>query len=440
MKKITQFSLCFASFLSLTPCFAQTAEVAQNPFQETLSGVNTYDALYPLYVVECAGTQVKKKNGTPGGPFGHVLVYLKDVCRDTTVDYPKVRKCAPGEKDLSTPNGGMALSLDQKYINTRFIATDGLDLVLNGNLNEQGTLDQAEMNKVTEAIIASGATRGIKISDAAAKAKPANMSLDEYIASSALSTGTALRFGRNIRCVSIPINEAMLDSAINWVNTQNDPLVTGKEEYHWGLFDECVHFSHNVIAAMGIGDHVNPTEKPLVEAAEFSSIIWRPWSPMFHVPMNDIISTEENAGEAKIPSALVLYNNKKELAKFNQFGRFAATDGAIIWSANAHANNEVYDTHATPLFLELPILQPREKKMEHALASPSATMLSDNLAAYRTRLEDVMNNQPSYDELLHAHGDLNTPEFKEFYLRYASILKQMDMDLIARQARLSPRE
>jgi hypothetical protein len=212
-----------------------------NPYQELAQKSYPYDLLYPLYAIECGVTQYNKIKDTggvkanKGGSFGHSVIYLKNVCRDTSVDYPKIRKCAPGEKDLSSPEGGMTLSLDKNFLNTRYIPTDGLDMMLNGVSEDDQALTAAQEDATVQKLLASGAARGIKLTKAVADQIPAGMSDEEWALRNVVSSSFAIRFGRNSRCVSTPINEKMLDAAIDWVNIQNEPFVTGKKQYHWSM-------------------------------------------------------------------------------------------------------------------------------------------------------------------------------------------------------------
>jgi len=410
----------------------------QNPYQELSAKTHPYDQLYPLYAVECSGTKYDKIGEAPGGSFGHSLVFLKDVCRDTSVNYPKIRRCAPGEKDLSTPLGGTTLSLDKNFINTRYIATDGFEMMMNGNLSDSDPLDVSQQNATVDAVVSSGAARGVIMNKKTTAAKPEQMSDEEWVARNLVSSSFALRFGRNLRCVSIPVNGAMLDAAIDWVNTQNEPFVSREKDYNWGTTDECAHFAHNILASMGIGNFAKTSENLFYQIFAFSSIVWKPWNPILQIPMNEVLSSEERTGESNIETAEEVYANADQLSRFKKYGRLASTEGVLMWAANAHTyENSLFHTGAKPTFLDIPLLQPRAKKLERVLSTPSKTELDANLTAYRERLEATIQSEKPIDQLVLSRLDLSrNEEFKEFYSQYVSYLKDLDAAIVQKQGQL----
>jgi hypothetical protein len=109
-----------------------------------------------------------------------------------------------------------------------------------------------------------------------------------------------------------------------------------------------------------------------------------------------------------------------------------------MWAANAHTyENSLFHTGAKPTFLDIPLLQPRAKKLERVLSTPSKTELDANLTAYRERLEATIQSEKPIDQLVLSRLDLSrNEEFKEFYSQYVSYLKDLDAAIVQKQGQL----
>jgi hypothetical protein len=386
----------------------------------------SYDSLYPLYAIECSGTGAQKLSDPKKAlDVGHALIYLKGVCRDETVNYPKIRKCYPGEKDLNSPDAGTTLSLDDNFVNTRYIAIDGFSMTMNGAVSEQSALTEENANAAVKALLQSGATRGIQFNAKTESRKPLGMSDEEWVARDLLSTSYAVRFGRSNRCVVMPINETMLDAAVSWVNVQNEPYVTGKTEFKWSYTNTCAHFTHDVLAAMGIGEFVKPYSNTAGEIYAISSVVWKPWHPHVELPMNEILSSEEHANDSEIPSAEAMFANANELKAFDRFNRIPTSDGVLIWSTDIHQfDNELYQTIENPILLDVPLFHPRKNKLSSDLANPVKTELATNLKAYLSKIKNALSRQSSYQSIVAMNPILDSEAFHEFYQRYILFLNQ----------------
>src|SRR5262245_33254648 len=85
----------------------------------------TYDQVYPYYVEACTLSQIKEKVGgkvKAGGIAGHMVLYLKGVCRDTHAAYPQLRVCEGGPKgDMTDPDSGTFISVDKQFRNVNWV-------------------------------------------------------------------------------------------------------------------------------------------------------------------------------------------------------------------------------------------------------------------------------------------------------------------------------
>lgn len=171
-----------------------------------LAAPATYDQIYPYYAEFCAVTQLKPLVGTNGGGTGgHGVLFLKGVCRDKSAGYPRLKLCEEGSIDLSNPEAGTSISVDQIFQNVNWIALDGKDLLITGNLTEDKRLDQATQEKLITHVMSLDLFRGVKIHPEYMKDKPKGMTDDEYTVRQTLATEFALNFGRNVYCARLPI-------------------------------------------------------------------------------------------------------------------------------------------------------------------------------------------------------------------------------------------
>ncbi len=108
----------------------------------------SYNSLYPWYAEFCAVSEISKKPGfgaeiVPGGPGGHSILYLNGVCRDQDAHYPVVALCGPGDPK---PGQGVGLSVNDHYANANWIATEGRDFVMHGDLAPGEPVDKSQLS------------------------------------------------------------------------------------------------------------------------------------------------------------------------------------------------------------------------------------------------------------------------------------------------------
>jgi hypothetical protein len=249
-----------------------------------------------------------------------------------------------------------------------------------------------------------------------------------------VSSSFALRFGRSLDCLVRPITEKGLENGARWVNEQNEPFVSGKKVYHWnGISDNCVHFAHNVLAALGIGSSVGVGGSLIRQAIDFTSLAWRFWKPLLAIPENDVLSRAK-IGQKKLPVAEDVFFSDSQRNAFERFGALPSSEGVLLFSVAAFSdNNTVFNTGATRKFLEAPFLANRSKQFVKLLEAPAYTDLRANLEDAQKQLEDVLKRQRPLDEVVGEDRSLDTPEFRSFYAAYTEKLRS---DLKALEERL----
>jgi hypothetical protein len=386
-----------------------------------------YDKVFPYYTIECAVTQLHKKGEAPGGIGGHALLYMKGVCRDTSVDYPKVKMCDPGSVDLTNKNSGVAASVDKIFMNTRYVAIDGKDFMFHGNLKPDEPLNEETFNRSVLAVTQSGAAKGIKLHPDTQAGKPEGMSEEEYISRVGADTDYAIQFGRETTCVRIPMNEAQMHAEVDKINELNEPFVSGKKVYNWTAFtDSCVDFTHNVLAAAGIRTAVSTGSSLLRQTFDFATL-------HFQVPSNDVLAQAEWVNKFQnIRSAEDIYQDDSQREAFLRFGKLPQTGGAVMERVPMHLyGNDLYLPANGSMMLDIPIFKPRHHKLEKMLSDPLTTDIVASLVAYQAQLQRVKSERKP----IASDAD---PEFAGFAAKYNQWIDEAIHETDEKLAIISP--
>jgi hypothetical protein len=367
-----------------------------------------FDKLFPYYTVECSESR-GLKNATPKvdandqaiigsdgnpemnsaeeyGAFGHAVMYLKGVCRDTSVTYPKVKMCDPSQVDLANPNSGVGISIDKIFANTKFLVVDGKDAIFSGNLRPDQPLNRTTFNAAVNDVIASGAIDGITIHNPDMKDKPAGMSDEDWmnrqVASSGADTDFALQFARESSCVKIPMDKARMQAEVDEANKENEPYTLHGKVNNWaGASNSCVDFTHNILAAAGFGKEVWHNGSPFVQALALLTFT-------IVIPRNETVRTLDKTNQVgKISTAEEVYNNPTLRKDFDKFGSLAET-GGIFEKIPFHSyENSLYTEASGAEQIG------GKKKMAHMMANPAYTDLTANLDRLRAQLVKVQQER-----------------------------------------------
>jgi hypothetical protein len=365
------------------------AEVSDpiSPDQNTAGPEPLFDKVFPYYTMECSLTQWEPAQGAPGGHGGHVLIYLKGVCRDQSIPYPKIKMCDEGT-DLGDPNSGVTLSADKILENTEYIATDGQQFLFHGDLKPGQVVDEASLLSTREAVVKSGAARGIKIHPEFLANKPAGMSDEEYIAKIGADTDYAISIAREASCVRIPMNRAQVQAEVDFVNSSNEPYVSGKKIFYWnGPGNNCTNFTHDVLAAAGIRKYVARTHNKLLG-------IWNILTMRIQVPRNETLKSEETVNKvSKIGTAEEVFNDEDSREIFEKLGTLPETGGLFQIVPMDLAGNQLYKLAPGAMMLDTPLIQNRHKDLKKVETDADYTDLATNIKRVRDRLVEVQQKR-----------------------------------------------
>jgi len=401
------------------------------------AGHASYDSIFPYYTVQCSFSKERKTDGYSSSFMGHTVLYIKGACRDKSVPYPKLKLCDPGT-DLTKKSSGVALSVEKIVSNSQYVATDGVDFLLNGSSLPDEPLTIDSIKNTVNAVLASGSLNGLKIHDKYLRKKPTDASVAEYLAWIGVGTDFAVSFGRDSTCARIPMTQSQIQAEVNYVNDTNEPYVTGAQEFSWSAVgDNCAHFTHDVLAAGGIR-----TEIP--RSSSMGRVIYNFVSLHWEIPTNDVLKDLEFANDlTQIRSAEEVFNDHDEREIFNKLGTLPRL-GATIEEIPMHLfENNVYKANSpTTFLLDFPVVDNRGRKFDALEKDPAYTNVADNLQRTLTRLQEIQTQTkgsptptPSSTPSPAASG--SNAELAEFSTRYNAWIDQSIVDIQTRLAKIA---
>ncbi|UCE87206.1 MAG: hypothetical protein JSU66_05625, partial [Deltaproteobacteria bacterium] len=335
-----------------------------------------YERLFPYYVELCAVTQIRPLGKPPGGSPGHAVMYVKGACQDPAAPFPTLVLCPGNVTDAAKPSHGAGISVNKAFKNVNWVATPGKRLFLHGNLEPSERLTQARFDAAVRDALERGVFRGVEIhrSDDA----PA-LEMATFVARDSIGTDFALRYGRSVFCMRLPITRAMVGAVMDYLNELNREYATGEADYNWsGYSDNCAHTLHNALAAAGIW---KPKGVGLIKIRQF-----------FHmaVPANEFVDLAALALESPLDDFSGIYRNELQRQTFLEQGWLPMQPGAMLKTLPVHTENDLYDTRFRLLVLESPFRTGETKRAQRLLGDARHTELRANLGWFRSRYDAIL--------------------------------------------------
>ncbi len=292
-----------------------------------------YARLYPYYAELCALSEARKKPGFGArfrsGRGGHSLLYLNGVCRDQGAGYPTLRLC---ESDLQAASSGASISANSHYRNANWVAAEGRDFVFQGLLAPGEKLTRAGYERTQCHAKEMGLLDGVEFHERLFRGKPPGMSKRDYMYEISVATDYAVRFGRDVYRVRVPLDRARMGRLVDCLNGLNELYRDGRKEYRWRLFnDNCSHVAHNALSAAGI---------------------WRPWPTgqffataafNFPVPKNEFVDLVLRTNDLPIEDPEAIYEDEIARWLLLEHDTLPTAPGALAAADRAIEDNAVYD-------------------------------------------------------------------------------------------------
>ena len=383
-----------------------------------LAEVTVYDQLYPTYAEVCAVTAEKPKGGSASGAGGHAVLYLKGACRDTSVGYPRLRPCQPGEKDPNDSESGTGISVDEVFRNVNWMAIDGRSLMVSGGLSRNETLTTAARDRAVRQIVDGGMLQGIIPHPKYMERKPAGMTEQERMARLGVGLNFGLTFGRNAYCARMPVPAEMLQPMIDNLNRRNEEFVTGAKDYKWDvLSDNCAHAAHNAVAAAGLFRAYKINAPLPVQLFNLA------------VPANEYIDWIEYGNDSPLSDPVEMYRNTRLRDLLVNRGWLPVQPGVLSHFTPVHAKNDLYETQGNDfLVLEFPLFSPKRSILERAMRDARYFDVRANLTYFKNEYLRILRDKKSADQIREDNTDywgdgrpprdLRSKDFDRFVSRY----------------------
>ncbi len=371
-----------------------------------------YDEYFPYYLEYAAMTRIHQRGRKPGGRHGHAAFYLKGVQRRTGIRYPQL-ELVPAGTDLTDPNAGVGVSVNKMFKNVNWVAFDGMDLFYAGGMDDGVVIDVNVRDVVIDRVLRTGAFEGVEIRDAVLVEKPYGMRTDRYIGEKSIGTDFALRFGRDLACVRIPLTREVMGEIVGYLNSMNavyaeDP---GRDFVWSGMENNCTHLAVNALAEIS---GVTPLQTDTGRVRRLFNLA---------IPANVFVNLALDGNEPPDPRAILDDPNAR--ASLLEHGWMLQQPGTLVrFCPRFRENNHLWEgdfdmyTMERPVlpFIAIPFMQVipigsrwvwppfyrfEQKAYRRLFSEPVITDLEENLrhfrSVYRDESERVVFEQTGND-------------------------------------------
>lgn len=342
-----------------------------------------YDALFPYWIELCTLSQMRRKDGARGNPFGHALMYLKGACKDETAAFPQLRRCRRAATAIEDPEHGAGVSVGRFYRNVNWVAIPGYGLFYAGNLKPGERLTQERFDATVQAAIDSGVYDGVELH--AGWNRGPETDLRTFVADRSITTDFALQFARNVFCARVPVSEAVLDEVMAFLNDKNREYATGEADYNWNLFtDNCVHTVRNSLAAANVWPPIS------VLQLKIRHVI----GPA--VPANEFVNLALLGSQGPLDGYEQVMAEDATRDALHDFRWLPTRHGALVKTLPVQQPNDLYDTDFRLFVVQSPWTMGKRARVVDLLGEARNVDLAENLRFFIGR----------YDALLERHREL----------------------------------
>jgi hypothetical protein len=338
-----------------------------------------YEDHFPVYYEYCTGTQWKPREGKPGGIPGHAFTYIHGLCKDYRASYPKVIPCSQVSKKMRAahPHEGVGISLDKNFLNVKWVAVPGRDMMLFGDKKPKPMSKEdakRQIQKVTDLKVFQGVTSKSVDEKNVKRNTPAYL---KTIAEDTLGTDHAANWARDLHCVKVPAPKESLLAVANFLNDSNSEHRSGKD-YNWDMYsNNCVHLSLNTSAAIGLNDQILTDQKFLKKLTNMA------------LPANGFLMMSDKAVLAREPSI------RKLKGAITENGVNPAQVGSVMTVYHAFPSGEVFNTEDLKVLTGPRLTKPFKllttpQKYEKKYMTPENTNLKANAQMWLKRYEELL--------------------------------------------------
>jgi len=366
-----------------------------------------YEGLFPYYVELCAMSQFRSEKMGSGGSPGHAVMYLKGACRDRDAPFPKLRRCVGAVTDPNSPEHGVGISVNRWLRNVNWLAFDGRGLFFDGHLAPGEVVTRERLDAVSREAVDAGIYRGVELWPYPSQT-PGSTVLD-FVTQNSAGTDFALLYARSGLCGRVPVEPAMLDEVIHFLNDLNREFATGAEDYRWsGYHDNCVHTLRNALAAASIWAPISVRTTKLLQ--------------IFHlaIPANEAINLAALGSMGPVDSYPEIFADDAMRDAMLEFGWLPTRHGALLVSLPVHANNQLFDPRPRLLVFQGPFTLRKTRKLLEMLDDPRFTELDANLRHFDEIYRQILARQDQPDDVF---APLRGDRYRRVRRRYISVIE-----------------
>lgn len=365
-----------------------------------------YEALFPDYVELCASSQFRPLDRSEGGIPGHAVMYLKGACVDGDAPYPQLRRCQRNATDLSDPEHGAGISVNRWFRNVNWVGIRSHAQFF-GDPGAGEVVTQERLDAAVRAVVESGSFDGIELWPYPTQTETSTIA--DFVSNHSAGTDFAIRYARSSLCGRLPVEPAMMDEIIHFLNDLNRKFATGAVDYVWsGFSDNCVHTLRNSLAAASIDEPISVRTAKLLQVFNLA------------VPANEAIQLAALGTTGPIGSFPAIFHSDPMRNALLEFGWLPTRHGALLVSLPVFAKNEVFDPNARIAIFQGPVTKRTTLRLLEMLEDPRFTDLDANLAHFESVYEQVLA-APDRDatDLSALRGD----RFRRVRRRYYSVIE-----------------
>jgi hypothetical protein len=389
----------------------------------------TYDQLFPLSIKSCAVSPYRDINHkyVNGLNFwGHSVLFLKGVCRDRSSPLPKVQLCDK-PIDLNDPNSGSLISVVRSFSNTAWVAIEGGRFAFHGDLEPRDRIDEEVLRFTSRKAAEEGIFNNIQLSEVGeARQSAEGVPEGVFMESATVGTDYAIDFSRTSYCHVFPVTLDQMRDAVEYLNNLNEPYVTGREPFHWSLYENnCQHTVNNTLASIGLKKPI-PIVKNSLPIGIFNV---RPPGGGFIQYAKETLRSFEHFG---VEEAFLDPGVRKS---FETYGRPPIVHGTMVEVIPMHTENNRFFTSIPRLFSSP--LSPKFNRFEKLLSDPRLRNLETNLEMFKEAYDHLGTSLLPLERVLEKNHNLQVPEFKTFYVIYKDWLNNAIQDVERKMRQLN---
>lgn len=326
--------------------------------------------------------------------------------------------------NMADPNAGTLVSVSRPVKNSAWVAVQGGEFAIHGNLGDQDRVDSVAYQSVYAEALKRGLFENLKVEASWRKeAVKKGLRIEDYMTLESLGTDYAVDFARTSFCHHFPMTREQMAEAVNYLNQLNEPFNLEKKKYNWLLFENnCEHLVNNTLASTGVKRLIPTTNRMFPFIGVLIGLV------KVMPPAGGFIQHAREAlhlfDDMDVKRA---FRNEWIRKSFEANGTPPVTHGRFISvSPMRTQGNEFYDTKASLFALSL---FPRHNKFAKIVTDPRLRNLEIGLKDFRAKYQALKERHLPLEEVYRKSSRLRKENFASFYEIYTQWLDRSILEV-----------